>query len=208
MCLGVDDSDDDDVPQVDLTAERWSVRQDARKNLYTGKTYNSVENVAQFFKERGVTTPLRPTSQPTAVVRTPLSRPVPKQAGATPKSDERMPWDGPVIQQNRPVVVPASKPVAPPNRPVQGGLFGSEEPADAPRPAQLIPPIQARTNLPKVPAAPIRPAQTGTVVEHPKYGKGTVVRREGNGDDAKVTVMFQRHGMKKLVEKYAGLKKA
>jgi len=29
------------------------------------------------------------------------------------------------------------------------------------------------------------PARTGTVVEHPKYGKGTIVRREGDGDDAK-----------------------
>jgi DNA helicase-2/ATP-dependent DNA helicase PcrA len=46
------------------------------------------------------------------------------------------------------------------------------------------------------------------VVEHPKYGTGTIVRREGDGDDAKVVVIFQRHGMKKLVEKYAGLKKA
>src|SRR5205823_14078933 len=39
--IGVED--DDDVPQVDLTAERWQVRQESRKNLYTGKTYNSVE---------------------------------------------------------------------------------------------------------------------------------------------------------------------
>ena len=44
-------------------------------------------------------------------------------------------------------------------------------------------------------------------VEHPKYGTGTVVRREGEGDDAKITVSFDRHGLKKLVEKYAGLKK-
>ena len=56
--LGVEE--EDDVPQVDLTAERWQVRQESRKNLYTGKTYNSVENVAQFFKERGVNIPLRP----------------------------------------------------------------------------------------------------------------------------------------------------
>ena len=52
ITLGV--AEDDDVPQVDLTADRWHVRQDARKNLYTGKTINSVENVPQFFKERGV----------------------------------------------------------------------------------------------------------------------------------------------------------
>jgi DNA helicase-2/ATP-dependent DNA helicase PcrA len=76
------------------------------------------------------------------------------------------------------------------------------------RPPQLIPPIQARTELPKVPPGPKRPSQTGTVVEHAKYGTGTIVRREGEGDDAKVVVSFQRHGLKKLVEKYAGLRKA
>ena len=38
-------------------------------------------------------------------------------------------------------------------------------------------------------------------------GAGTVVRREGEGDDAKVTVMFPRFGLKKLIEKYAGMKK-
>jgi DNA helicase-2/ATP-dependent DNA helicase PcrA len=58
------------------------------------------------------------------------------------------------------------------------------------------------------PVAPKRPAQTGTVVEHPKYGKGTIVRREGEGEDAKVVVSFARHGLKKLVEKYAGLKRS
>lgn len=44
-------------------------------------------------------------------------------------------------------------------------------------------------------------------VEHPKYGSGTVVRREGEGDNAKITVNFARYGLKKLVEKYAGLKR-
>ena len=29
-------------------------------------------------------------------------------------------------------------------------------------------------------------------VEHPKYGTGTVVRREGEGEDAKITVNFPR----------------
>jgi len=33
------------------------------------------------------------------------------------------------------------------------------------------------------------------------------VRREGEGDDAKLTVSFPGHGLKKLVEKYAGLKR-
>jgi len=47
----------------------------------------------------------------------------------------------------------------------------------------------------------------GTRVRQPKYGEGTVVRREGDGDDAKITVQFQQHGVKKLVEKFAQLER-
>jgi DNA helicase-2/ATP-dependent DNA helicase PcrA len=153
MAMGVEE--EDDKPQVDLTAERWQVRQDSRKNLYTGKTYNSVENVAQFFKERGLNVPLK-----------------------------------------QPVQAPVERP--PERTSPQRGLFTEN----------IVPPVQPRTVLPKTPPAPNQPARTGTVVEHPKYGRGTVVRREGEGEDAKVVVIFQRHGMKKLVEKYAALKKA
>ncbi len=45
----------------------------------------------------------------------------------------------------------------------------------------------------------------GSRVRHPKYGVGTIFRREGDGDDAKITVQFQQHGVKKLVEKFAQL---
>ena len=48
----------------------------------------------------------------------------------------------------------------------------------------------------------------GQRVLHPKYGEGTVCRREGDGEDAKITVQFPRFGLKKLVEKYAQLEKA
>jgi DNA helicase-2/ATP-dependent DNA helicase PcrA len=44
-------------------------------------------------------------------------------------------------------------------------------------------------------------------VRHPKYGEGIVLRREGDGDDAKVTVQFTRFGVKKLVEKFAQLER-
>ncbi|CAN5482983.1 hypothetical protein BH10ACI4_BH10ACI4_30800 [soil metagenome] len=47
----------------------------------------------------------------------------------------------------------------------------------------------------------------GVRVRHPKYGEGTVFRREGDGDDAKITVQFQQHGVKKLVEKFAQLER-
>jgi len=227
ISLGIDDSEDT-VEQVDLTAERYQVRQDSRKNLYTGKTYNSVENVQQFFKDRGGSPP-RSTSQP---LRSPLSRPVPPASRpapvpAPPSAIERMPWDDvPSIPLNRPVPPPAARPAPPQNRPspavgrpspavgrpVQGGLFSAPTSTPAysapPHPTHLIPPIHARTELPKAPPAAKRASQTGTVVEHAKYGTGTIVRREGEGDDAKVVVSFQRHGLKKLVEKYAGLRKA
>lgn len=48
----------------------------------------------------------------------------------------------------------------------------------------------------------------GQRVRHPKYGEGTVYQREGDGEDAKITVQFPRFGLKKLVEKYAQLEKA
>jgi DNA helicase-2/ATP-dependent DNA helicase PcrA len=47
----------------------------------------------------------------------------------------------------------------------------------------------------------------GSRVRHPKYGDGVVFQREGDGDDAKITVQFTQHGVKKLVEKFAQLQK-
>jgi len=48
----------------------------------------------------------------------------------------------------------------------------------------------------------------GQKVKHPKYGEGTVYRRDGEGEEAKITVQFPRFGLKKLVEKYAQLERA
>jgi len=47
----------------------------------------------------------------------------------------------------------------------------------------------------------------GIRVRHPKYGEGIIFAREGDGDDAKVTVQFNSHGVKKLVEKFAQLER-
>jgi DNA helicase-2/ATP-dependent DNA helicase PcrA len=47
----------------------------------------------------------------------------------------------------------------------------------------------------------------GQRVRHAKYGEGTILMREGEGEDAKLTVLFARHGMKKLMEKFANLQK-
>ena len=47
----------------------------------------------------------------------------------------------------------------------------------------------------------------GQRVRHPKYGEGTVYKREGDGDEAKITVQFPQFGLKKLVEKFAQLER-
>jgi DNA helicase-2/ATP-dependent DNA helicase PcrA len=129
----------DEAGEVDLTVERFDARQIVRHNTFTGKTYNSVANVAQFFEQRGL-------------------------------------------------------------------AFGAAKTPAGTAPPQPRPPVPAKP-LAVVPPPVRRGARAGATVEHPKYGTGTVVRREGDGDNAKITVNFPRYGLKKLVEKYAGLKR-
>src|SRR5580700_7657881 len=113
-------------------SESREVRETPKPNLYTGKTFNSVENIQQFFADR---------------------------AKGSPAAPQR--------------TVPAT--------------------------AKTVSP--ARTVAP----AGKKGLRLGATVRHPKYGIGTVLRREGEGDDAKLTVSFQGYGLKKLVEKYAGI---
>jgi DNA helicase-2/ATP-dependent DNA helicase PcrA len=127
-----------DQGHVDLYAERYEVRDAARRNLYTGKTYNSVENIKQFFSERGM-------PAPQGLDRQGLVKP------ATPAA-------------------PASASAAAPVK-KSGKKLGP-----------------------------------GSTIEHAKYGRGTVIRLEGSGEDTKVTVSFPGYGLKKLVAKYAGIK--
>ena len=135
LILNLGPEDDRRIPQVDLHSERYDVRQAVKRNTFTGKTYNSLENISQFFQERGVAFPKAPPPAP-----------------------------------------------APP------------------QPAQMA----------RKPAAPAPPAaskkmRAGQTVKHPKYGTGVVVKREGEGEDAKIVVSFPRYGLKKLIERYAGL---
>jgi DNA helicase-2/ATP-dependent DNA helicase PcrA len=111
------------------------------RNLYAGKTYNSSEAVAEFFKKKDVSTQGR---------------------GDTPRSPDK-PVSG--YDKLRMIATPPS-----------GG-------ADA---AQLV---------------------AGSHVRHSKYGRGLVLRREGSGDNVKLTVSFPGFGQKKLIEKYANLEK-
>jgi len=74
-------------------------------------------------------------------------------------------------------------------------FFGAK-PGSLPRPAFDLPQPKGATGLRK-----------GQHVRHAKYGEGTILMREGEGEDAKLTVLFARHGMKKLMEKFANLQK-
>jgi len=71
----------------------------------------------------------------------------------------------------------------------------------------------SRGRKPSIPRVPVekptgrRGFRPGQKVKHPKYGEGTVYQREGEGEEAKITVQFLRFGLKKLVEKYAQLEK-
>ena len=82
-----------------------------------------------------------------------------------------------------------------------GGQSSLGKPGSLPRPAFSDP-------------AAVRPEPGGAVglkkgqrVRHSKYGEGTILIREGDGEDAKLTVMFNRHGMKKLMERFANLQR-
>jgi DNA helicase-2/ATP-dependent DNA helicase PcrA len=127
------------IPEIDLFLDQHEVREIVTRTAYTGKTYNSVEHIRQFFAGREGNRTARPAVSVTG------------------------PADG----------------AKAPSRPV------------AAQPAT----VKSKKGT-----------AAGAVVVHPVYGRGTVVRREGDGDDAKLTVMFPRHGLKKLVQKFAGLK--
>ena len=46
----------------------------------------------------------------------------------------------------------------------------------------------------------------GTVIEHQRFGVGTIIRLEGTGDNQKATVEFRNAGTKQLLLKYANIK--
>jgi DNA helicase-2/ATP-dependent DNA helicase PcrA len=80
--------------------------------------------------------------------------------------------------------------------------LGTRPPARTPY--QKPRPESARPSATPNPTASFVP---GSYVRHSKYGRGLVLRREGSGDQTKVTVSFPGYGAKKLIEKYAGLEK-
>ncbi|MDT7540451.1 MAG: ATP-dependent helicase UvrD/PcrA [Acidobacteriota bacterium] len=128
--------------------------QPREERRFEGKTYDSVDSIAEFFRQRG-----QQIKQ-----HTPSSR---ADERSTPKPTPNT--SQPIIKKRGDQSRPAS------NEPASSGGAG------------FVP---------------------GTHVHHPKYGRGLVLRREGAGDSAKLTVSFPGFGQKKLIEKYAGLEKA
>ena len=169
------------VDEVDLYSEQDDVRESVKRNLYTGRTYNSLDNIAQFFAERGM----------------PVPSGISKAQQAAPRS-ESVPASAPASAPARNSINPSPRatapPVARPAVPVQQKL-GISAPASISRPAAGRP-----VSKPRAPGF-----RAGVTVQHPKYGRGTVLRREGDGDDAKLTISFPGYGLKKIIEKYAGI---
>jgi DNA helicase-2/ATP-dependent DNA helicase PcrA len=129
-----------------------ALRGDARERTkFSGKTYDSVDSIAEFFRKRG------------------------QSLGS---SDYRSRAEQP-----------------PPTPPQQPAIK---------RRAAAAPSAGARDSS----AQSGGDFSPGSHVRHPKYGRGLVLRREGTGDSAKLTVSFPGFGQKKLIEKYAGLEKA
>jgi DNA helicase-2/ATP-dependent DNA helicase PcrA len=82
-----------------------------------------------------------------------------------------------------------------------GGKLGAIKPGSLARPASS----NSALDLPE-PSGAVN-LKKGQRVRHSKYGEGTILMREGDGEDAKLTVLFSSHGMKKLMEKFANLRK-
>jgi len=53
--------------------------------------------------------------------------------------------------------------------------------------------------------APRRPLKRGSRVRHPTLGPGVVLEMEGEGEEARLTVFFEKAGKRKLLAKFANL---
>ena len=151
------------------------------KNVYAGKTYNSSEAIAEFFKKKG--------SQESEVSN-------PERTGERPASA------GGFLSEGE-----SSKPLSAYEKLRAVGRRPVEAEREV-KPASAFDKLKAAGT--KDPQSAIRDSQSlvpGTNVRHEKYGRGLVLRREGSGDNTKLTVSFPGFGQKKLIEKFANLQK-
>ena len=126
------------------------------KSVYSGRTYNSSEAIAEFFKKKDISPHSRRDAKEDSEKLT------------TGESEKKEPK-----------------------------LSGYEK-------------LKAASSSAKTPHSGPDTSHSlvpGSNVRHEKYGRGLVLRREGSGDNVKLTVSFPGFGQKKLIEKYANLHK-
>ncbi|HEX3555304.1 MAG TPA: UvrD-helicase domain-containing protein [Thermoanaerobaculia bacterium] len=106
------------------------------------------------------------------------------------------------FNQGRPASGPA--PAAPPSRPATSATSFRQAPAGFGRPAPASPGGRQVVPDPEH-TAPRRAIRRGSRVRHPTLGPGVVLEFEGDGDEARLTVFFEKSGKRKLVAKFANL---
>ncbi len=140
------------------------------KNVYTGKTYNNAEAIAEFFKKKDITPAIGRKEE---------------EKGRREESETNLPAA---------------------NVPSYGKTIS--EISDLRSETQDISDRRPeRTKEASVISENKSGLVPGSHVLHDKYGRGLVLRREGSGDNTKLTVSFPGFGQKKLIEKYANLQK-
>ena len=72
--------------------------------------------------------------------------------------------------------------------------------------ARRLRPITGRTAPMAAAPAADDGLREGNVIEHQRFGVGTIVRLEGQGDNRKATVEFRNTGTKQLLLKFAKFK--
>ncbi len=195
------------VPQMDLRTEQWEVRDTVKKYSYSSKPSASVDNISQFFGAGNSAATARPVVRQT--LSTPPPKPTPPPAPPAPPPAPPKPVNASLFDDEPPWATSASsaakaKPMVPPRStvpPPRDVTAPAVRPAPPPRPATA--PTTFRTAASQLKKS--SGIRSGSTISHPRYGKGTVLRREGDGEDAKLVVSFAGHGLKKLVEKFAGI---
>jgi DNA helicase-2/ATP-dependent DNA helicase PcrA len=132
------------------------------RNLYTGKTYNSAEAIAEFFARKN-------SPQRRGDAENDLQKPTRSEDDARPPSKSE--------------------------------TFANLK-------SEISNKLKTEISKPKSEVSDSKGLVPGSHVRHEKYGRGLVLRREGSGDNVKLTISFPGFGQKKLIEKFAKLDKA
>ena len=176
--------------------EHGAYRKERKK--YEGKTYDSVDSIAEFFKQRA-----------TQLGNTGGSFQSARERGESNKSDRSRHSGSPPIRtgssSDRLMASDSKRGSSPP---IRTGSSSDRVGQGNPLLDKDSPQAQSPKSKDPRPTSDISDFIPGSYVKHSKYGRGLVLRREGVGDSLKLTVTFPGYGQKKLVQKYAGLEKA